>query len=122
MPRRTSPSPSRSNPPWREGFQAALTQLEAAQARELRDPALWEALAIVLGGGIENMEEGMAKVGELRQDWMRMYVDRSKQAGVDRTETMIGPFKMLLAGPEAMAAMEAERAKAKAAQAKEAQG
>ena len=101
-------------PPWREGFQAALTQLEAAQARELRDPALWEALAIVLGGGIENMDEGMAKVGELRQDWMRMYVDRSKQAGVDRTETMIGPFKMLLAGPEAIAAMEAERAKAKA--------
>ncbi len=96
-------------PPWREGFQAALSQLEAAQARELRDPALWEALAIVLGGGIEYMDEGMKQVGKLRQDWMRMYVDRSKQAGVDRTDTMIRPFKMLLAGPEAIAAMEAER-------------
>ena len=96
-------------PAWRQGFQAALSQLEAAQARELRDPALWEALAIVLGGGIEHMDEGMKQVGELRQDWMRMYVDRSKQAGVDRTDTMIRPFKMLLAGPEAIAAMEAER-------------
>lgn len=96
-------------PPWRQGFHAALTQLEAAQARELRDPALWEALAIVLGGGIEQMEEGMARVGELRQEWMKTYVHRSKQAGLDRTEEMIGPFKMMLAGPEAMAAMQAQQ-------------
>ncbi|MEX2373895.1 MAG: hypothetical protein WD800_08860 [Dehalococcoidia bacterium] len=81
-----------------QAFHAWLAGVEIAQARDMRDPVLWEALAIIFGGGVKHMDEGMARVRELQQDYVRTYVDRTKQAGIDRSKMLTPPFAAILDG------------------------
>jgi len=79
-------------------FHAWLNGVEIAQARDMRDPVLWEALAIIFGGGVHGMDEGMKIVQKLQQDFVRTYLDRCKQAGIDRSQVMMPPFQMIQSG------------------------
>lgn len=81
-----------------QAFHAWLSGVEIAQARDLRDPVLNEALAVIFGGGVENMGEGMKIVQAMQQDFVRTYVDRCKQAGLDRSKMLMPPFQMILDG------------------------
>jgi hypothetical protein len=90
-------------PEQRLAYEAWLTNVEAAQIRDARDPVLWEALAVLFGGGVEKMDEGMQVVRRLQRDWIRMYLDRCKSAGVDREQGLLTPLKMML-GEEGEAA------------------
>ena len=90
-------------PTLRKTFSDWMMRIEMVQAGEARDPVLWEALAIIFGGGIKGMDEGMSRVRELQRDWAREYLRYSKVAGVDRTQSLIPPFQMML-DPDAAAA------------------
>ena len=63
-----------------------LGSIEKDMAGELRDPVLWEAMAIISGGSVGRMSEGKAAVDRLRSDYIREYlgpiaVRRHQQAG-----------------------------------------
>ena len=80
------------------GFQVWLNGVEFAQARDLRDPVLTESLAVIFGRGVAGMDAGMQIVRRLLQDFVKTYLSRCKQANMDRSKSLTGPFQMLLAG------------------------
>ncbi|MEX2031990.1 MAG: hypothetical protein WEA81_03895 [Dehalococcoidia bacterium] len=81
-----------------QAFNVWLQGVEAAQLRDLRDPVLTEALAIIFGGGVKGMDEGMKVVQKMLQDFVKMYVHRAKQAGLDRRGQLLPPMQMMLDG------------------------
>lgn len=83
-------------PTLRKTFDDWLMRVEMVQAAENRDPVLWEALAIIFGGGIKGMDEGMARVRELQRDWVREYVRYTKVAGIERGSKLLPPFQAML--------------------------
>ena len=83
-------------PTLRKTFEGWMFRVEMVQAAENADPVLWEALAVIFGGGVKGMDEGMARVRELQRDWMRDYLRYMKVCGVDRSERLIPPFQMML--------------------------
>ena len=62
----------------------ALGGAERALAKDGADHVLWEALAIVFGGGVRGMDAGMETVDQLRRGWVRAYMARMAWIGVDR--------------------------------------
>ncbi len=52
--------------------------------RELRDPVLKEALAIIFGGGIENAQSGMRVFERMMGDFARQYLANMEHIGVPR--------------------------------------
>ncbi len=59
---------------------------EQELAWEMKDPVLWEALAIIFGGGIRNMRAGMELVRKLQQQYLRQYMARIAYIGLAKTE------------------------------------
>lgn len=80
------------------GFQVWLNGVEFSQARDLRDPVLTEALAIIFGGSVAGMDEGMKIVRRMLQDFVKMYLSRCKQANLDRSKSLTSAFQFLLSG------------------------
>jgi len=83
-------------PTLRKTFDDWLMRVEMVQSAENRDPVLWEALAIIFGGGIKGMDEGMARVRELQADWVREYISYTKVAGINRGAKLFPGFGMML--------------------------
>src|SRR5579883_3330160 len=69
-----------------EQMQRFLIAPELAIVNEAKDPVLWEALAIVFGGGVRHMDEGMKVVAQLKQHFVRDYLARLRYTGVDRSK------------------------------------
>lgn len=67
------------------GLKRLLIGAEQDLLKELRDPVLWEALAIVFGGGLHHIDAGMEVVKQLRQHYMEEYVRRIQWVGIDKT-------------------------------------
>ena len=78
-----------------EGFAKGLSNLmqgvEQDVGLELKDPVLWEALAIIFGGGLANISAGMNVVRDLQQRYIEEYLARMKWVGVPRTEINLSP-------------------------------
>ena len=55
-------------------------------ARELKEPALLEPMAIVFGGGIEGARVGMERVHRMMGDWARSYLSAAEWIGVPRDQ------------------------------------
>ena len=68
-----------------------LGSIEKDMAGELRDTVLWEALAIIAGGSVHNMDEGTAAVERLRSDYVRQYAARLRYVGIDKQEAALHP-------------------------------
>ena len=68
-----------------------LGSIEKDMAGELRDTVLWEALAIIAGGSVSGMAEGMAAVSRLRSDYVRQYASRLRYVGIDKQESALHP-------------------------------
>lgn len=81
-----------------QAFHAWLSGVEVAQARDLRDPVLVEALAVVFGGGVKHMDQGMKIVQQMLHDFVETYLDRCKQAGLIRDRQLTPPFQAILDG------------------------
>ncbi len=90
------------NEPWRkEELHAHLDLQErvAAQSQQASlttNPLTGEALAILAGGGIENMDEGYKMVMQMRRKQMIEYSHRLKVVGLDRSERMAPELRELL--------------------------
>ena len=90
------------NEPWRkEELHAHLDLQErvAAQSQQASlttNPLTGEALAILAGGGIENMDEGYKMVMQMRRKQMVEYSHRLKVVGLDRSERMAPELRELL--------------------------
>ena len=78
-----------------EGFALGLRNLmqgvEHDLSLEMKDPVLWEALAIIFGGGLDNIAEGMEVVRGLQQRYIEEYLARMQWAGVPKTEENLSP-------------------------------
>ena len=78
-----------------EGFAKGLSNLmqgvEHDMSLELKDPVLWEALAIIFGGGLANISAGMDVVKELQQRYIEEYLARMEWVGIRRTENNLLP-------------------------------
>ena len=78
-----------------EGFAKGLSNLmqgvEHDIGLELKDPVLWEALAIIFGGGLANISAGMDVVKDLQQRYIEEYLARMKWVGIPRTENNLSP-------------------------------
>ncbi len=77
-------------------FNVWLNQVEVAQARDMRDPVLWEALAVIFGGGVDGIDQGMERVRELQRDFVQAYLDRCHAANLDRRDQLSKPFQAML--------------------------
>ena len=76
-------------------FGLALNNLmqgvERDLAQDLKDPVLWEALAIYIGGGVANIAAGMAVVQDFQQRYVADYLRRMQWAGINKTEANLAP-------------------------------
>ena len=72
------------------GLQYFLVGAEQDLAKEMQDPVLWEALAILCGGGVAHIDAGMAVVQRLQQEYLAQYIRRLQWVGVPKTaETLV---------------------------------
>jgi hypothetical protein len=76
------------NPQKALDLQTTLGGAESFAVQDERDPVLWEALAIVFGGGVRQIDEGMQVVRRLRRDYLERYLALLKWVGVDRRERL----------------------------------
>jgi len=67
------------------GLRRLMGGVERDLASEMKDPVLWEALAIYIAGSVDHMAEGMAEVKILQRRYMEEYLARMKWIGVDKT-------------------------------------
>ena len=75
-----------------------LGSIEKDMAGELRDPVLWEAMAIIAGGSIAGMPRGMTAVERLRSGYVRQYLTRLRYAGIHKQESALHPELAALLG------------------------
>lgn len=75
-----------------------LGSIEKDMAGELKDTVLWEALAIISGGSVRNMTEGMVAVNRLRVDYVRQYLARLQYAGIDKQQSALHPELLAVLG------------------------
>ena len=65
---------------------------EGGLTRDLRDPVLKEALAVIFGGGVAKAAgRGMAVYGELMRDYVATYLDYCQWLGVPRNPDRLPP-------------------------------
>ena len=78
-----------------DGFGLGLGNLmrgvERDLVRDLNDPVLWEALAIIIGGSVENITGGMAVVANFKQRYIEDYLRRMQWTGINKTEANLSP-------------------------------
>ncbi len=82
-------------------YSVALFGAEAQLVRDENDHVMWEALAIIFGGGIENIDAGMEIVKRLRRDWVNSYLDHLDTSGVNRRPFVVPGLKSWVEDPEA---------------------
>ena len=68
-----------------------LGSIEKDMASEMKDPVLWEAMAIISGGSVSGMADGKAAVDRLRSDYVRQYLARLQYTGIDKQESALHP-------------------------------
>ena len=68
-----------------------LGSIEKDMAGEMKDPALWEAMAIIAGGSVAGMTEGMTAVNKLRTHYVRQYLTRLHYVGIQKQESALHP-------------------------------
>ena len=73
------------------GLNNLMRSVERDLALELKDPVLWEALAIIFGGGLANISAGMEVVKDLQQQFIEGYLARMKWVGIAKTEVNLSP-------------------------------
>ena len=86
------------------GFGTGLSNLmrgvERDLVQDLRDPVLWEALAIIIGGSVANIARGMTVVDDLKRRYIEDYLKRMQWAGVNKTEANLSPDLAAFLRPE----------------------
>ena len=73
------------------GLLRMMSGVELDLASEMNDPVLWEALAIIFGGGLENISSGMDVVREFQRRYVSEYMARMQWVGIDKTSENLAP-------------------------------
>jgi hypothetical protein len=73
------------------GLKRLLIGAEQDLAKEMQDPVLWEALAILIGGSLHHIEAGMEVVKRLQQQYLDEYVRRIQWVGIEKTAEELAP-------------------------------
>jgi len=73
------------------GLLRMMSGVEQDLATEMSDSVLWEALAIIFGGGLENISSGMDVVRELQRRYISDYMTRMRWVGIDKTVDSLAP-------------------------------
>ena len=73
------------------GLLRMMSGVEQDLITEMKDPVLWEALAIIFGGGLENISSGMDVVRELQRRYVSEYMARMQWAGIDKKLENLAP-------------------------------
>ena len=68
-----------------------LGSIEKDMAGEMRDPVLWEAMAIIAGGSVSKMADGMREVRLLKTQYVRQYLARLQYVGINKLESALHP-------------------------------
>lgn len=68
-----------------------LGSIEKDMAGELKDPVIWEALAIIAGGSVSRMGAGMDAVRRLRASYVRQYATRLRYVGIVKDDNALHP-------------------------------
>ncbi len=82
---------SQSGDDYALGLLRMMSGVERDLATEMKDPVLWEALAIIFGGGLENISSGMEVVRDLQRRYITEYMARMQWAGIDKTVDNLTP-------------------------------
>lgn len=82
---------SRKGPDFALGLLRMMSGVERDLAAEMKDPVLWEALAILFGDGIHNISAGMEVVRELQQRYIKEYLARMQWVGIGKTSENLAP-------------------------------
>ena len=73
------------------GLLRMMRGVEQDLITEMKDPVLWEAMAIICGGGLENISSGMDVVRDLQRRYVKEYMARMQWAGIDKTLDNLAP-------------------------------
>ena len=68
-----------------------LGSIEKDMAGEMKDQVLWEAMAIIAGGSVAGMTEGMTAVNKLRTHYVCQYLTRLHYVGIQKQESALHP-------------------------------
>ena len=88
------------------GLNNLMRGVERDLAQDMKDPVLWEALAIIFGGGVSNIAKGMEVVKDFQQEYIELYLTRMQWVGIGKTEENLTPdlaayLRREQTGPEA---------------------
>ena len=67
------------------GLKRGMVAMEYEMLKELQDPVLWEALAILCGGGLERIEAGMAVANRVKQVYLEQCLQRLRTVGIEKS-------------------------------------
>ncbi len=67
------------------GLLRMMRGVEQDLVTEMKDPVIWEAMAIVCGGGLENISFGMDVVKGFQRRYVNEYIARMRWVGIDKT-------------------------------------
>ena len=73
------------------GLNNLMRGVERDLVQDMKDPVLWEALAIIFGGGVANISEGMEIVKRFKQEYIEQYLTRMQWAGIGKTGDNLAP-------------------------------
>ena len=73
------------------GLSNLMRGVERDLVRDLKDPVLWEALAIIIGGSVANIAQGMAVVEDFKQRYIEDYLKRMQWVGINKAEENLSP-------------------------------
>jgi len=86
-------------PERREEIHSYLDKAEGLMYTEIQDPALFEAIAILLGGGKDKIDEGYRKFLQVRKKQVNEYMHRLEVAGLGDRRARMGPFMAMFLDP-----------------------
>lgn len=81
----------KKGPGYALGLKRLLIGTEQDLLKEMNDPVLWEALAIIFAGGVRQIDAGMGVVKRLQQDYLEAYIRRLQWVGIDKTMAELAP-------------------------------
>ena len=73
------------------GLKRSLIGTEQDLLKDMQDPVLWEALAILFGPGLQHIETGMEVVKRLQQQYLEDYLRRLQWVGIEKTAEELAP-------------------------------
>jgi hypothetical protein len=73
------------------GLKRGLVAIEYEMLKELQDPVLWEALAILCGGGLAHLEAGMAVANRVKQVYLEQCLQRLQAVGIEKSASEFLP-------------------------------